>query len=145
MQCPHCESRDVMLCSVAHAQGTTSMTVSGGRHEGSYTATGQTGFARSCAPPTSSFFFLLGGVVFVGFWAAVMYMFLPNTGRPGYVMDGADTFITWLFNGFAALTLLMAVLALVSFFRRPKNRAALERWHRTWICTRCGRFFVPDR
>ncbi len=74
MQCPKCQSQNVLLCSVAHEQGTVTTTTKGtasGTGSGyamgasnafssamntsvNTTSTSRTAFAERCAPPTST-------------------------------------------------------------------------------------------
>ena len=143
MQCPKCQSQDVSLCSVAHEQGTTTTHTSGSADFGgsamhggvalkqniNTTSESQTAFAERCAPPTSS----LGTAL--GFCIALMALLFiaPQFGTGQTVMR--------IMQGLFGLCAVWSVLA---FLNLPKHRAALARWRKTWICGRCGTFFVPE-
>lgn len=135
MQCPHCESQDVMLCSVARAHGTTRTTmVETGGHD-AYTTQGQTAFAARCAPTKSPWKFAL---IVTAIVIVLDLMALQDVGEGRAHATGELVFV---FASLGACALWFALIAA----NRPQRRARLERWHKTWVCVRCGEFFVPDR
>jgi hypothetical protein len=157
MECPQCQSQDVIRCAIAYEQGTTTSQSQGtstgrGAYTESHVATGdvvsggvtmnrdirstttsQTAFARRCAPPTSTWkYALLATVVF-----AVVDFFLF-----ALVVDGdlrPNSFVHLMYAGLAVSVLWLAL----TIFNWPKYRAQLARWRKTWVCVRCGHQFLP--
>ena len=149
MQCPQCQSDDVYLCSVAHAQGTSKTTTTtrtqgqgfapsgGGASYGAAThtssSTSMTAFAAQAAPPSSSIPRALAAVVlfFLLTWG------LPKMFSPSHPEPGGLKFLMTL--------ALLGSIAWVALGVRnlPKLRRERETWRRTWICARCGHTFVP--
>jgi hypothetical protein len=154
MQCPACQSQNVLLCSVAHEQGTVTTTTKGtasGTGSGytmgasnafssamntsvNTTSTSRTAFAERCAPPTST----VGWAILATLVAAVIYIgiqaYLHADVRP--VPAGTGTHVML---GILAACVLWLVLAIRN---RPRYRESLERWRRTWVCASCGHFFL---
>lgn len=133
MQCPHCESQDIMLCSVARAQGTTSTKTTGGQDTD--TTQAQTAFAARCAPPKSPLKFAL---IVTAIVIVLDLMALQDVNEARAHATGELWFV---FASLGACVLWFVLIAA----NGPKRRARLERWHNTWVCMRCGKFFVPGR
>ena len=142
MQCPHCESQDVVRCSVAHAQGTTNASFTGSDNQGSYYVRNQTNFASHCAPPPEPsvvLWFIVGG--FCLFWTLVLYALVHFMGND---MGFVATILEGILALLALLTLWFALLFVKSIREGPKYRAALAYWQKKWVCARCGEIFLPQ-
>lgn len=141
MQCPKCESQDVMRCSVAYAQGTTSASFTGSDNHGSYYVRNQTNFASHCAPPPEPsvvMWFFAGG--FCLFWAIVVYALIHFMGNN---MGFVETMVEGVFALLLLLTLWFGWLFVKAISAGPQYRAATAHWHKKWVCVRCGEIFIP--
>lgn len=157
MECPQCQSQDVIRCAIAYEQGTTTIesrgtSTGGGSYTGSAVRTGdfvsggvathqdirssstsQTAFARRCAPPTSTFkWALLATVIF-----AVADFFLLGLVAGGDIRP--SSFVHLMYAGLGVSVLWLAL----TIFNWPKHRARLARWRKAWVCVRCGHQFLP--
>lgn len=165
MECPNCQSQDVILCSVAHEQGTTTTqthgTISGG---GSYlgssagggvaaggmsmsqtvntTSKSQTGFAERCAPPRTPALTKALIVTLIAAWVGIallaQVMPAPVKNLSSEVSWVVINLVLWL-----AIVILPALWVRREWRYRPEYHAALERWRRSWACARCGHIFIP--
>lgn len=142
MQCPKCQSPNVLLCSVACAQGTVTTTTKGSATSSvdlttmhvNTTSTTRTAFAQRCAPPTSTLW-----------WAvlATLVMLAVNVAMQVHLhvkalFAGTGTHVIL---GVLAVCVLWLILAIRN---RPHHRESLQRWRRTWACASCGKFFLPE-
>lgn len=143
MQCPKCQSQNVLLCSVAYAQGTVTTTTKGSATSSvdlttmhvNTTSTTRTAFARRCAPPPTSTlrWAVLATLVILSVNVA-MQIHLHVKG----LFAGTGTHILL---GVLAVCVLWLVLAIRN---RPNYRESLQRWRRTWACASCGNFFLIE-
>ena len=147
MQCPKCESEDVLLCSIALAQG-TSVIKSKGSSEGGMdgggrltanhesTATVLTEFARRAAAPASTtdslWYSLIAAVVA---WIVVPSAWGDMTGHSPQ----------WLYLLLLA-GIAIAIYRLVTGYKKRRSEDEGQRavWERSWICKRCGTIFEPS-
>jgi hypothetical protein len=146
MQCPKCQSQDVSLCSVVHAQGTVKTTThtqgmgSSTGHianlgmttmqtQSSQTQTSQskTAFAERAAPPTPPILYPIG--------ALALLLFL-RVGLP------LVSTIHPLGLGWLALVVVAAWL-FMEFKKLPQRSLERREWEKSWICGRCGMKFIP--
>jgi hypothetical protein len=147
MKCPKCESDDVLLCSVAVAQGTTTTQTKGhseggadgiGRVTSEYsgTQTTLTEFAKRAAAPTPR----LNGAIGMVAFAIIAYVVVPAAWRdlahhtpPGWLNLVLLAAIAW------------SIYNLVNIYRhRSEDEALHAAWERSWICKRCGTIFDPS-
>jgi len=146
MQCPKCESEDVLLCSVAVAQG-TSVTKREGTTEGGLdgggrftadhesTETVQTEFAKRAAASeltTNSLWYSLIGAI-------VAYFVVPEFWRTSGHMP------QWVHLLLLA-AIAIAIYRLVTGYKKRRSEDDRRRavWARSWICKRCGTIFDPS-
>ena len=146
MQCPKCESDDVLLCSVAYEQGKSVTeskgTSEGGDGSGRFTAdhesthTTLTEFAKRAAAPeltTNSLWYSLIGAV-------VAYFVVPEFWRTsGHVPQ----WVHLLLLAFIAV----AIYRLATGYKKRRSEDDVRRaaWERSWICKRCGTIFDPSK
>lgn len=142
MQCPKCQSQNVLVCSVAYAQGTITTTTKGSATSSvdqtnvhvNTTSTSRTAFAQRCAPPTSTLR-----------WAilATLVMLLINVAILAH-LHAKQMFAgtgTHVMLGILAVCVLWLILAIRN---RPNYRESLQRWRKTWACASCGKFFLSE-
>ena len=157
MQCPSCESQNVVSCPIAYDQGTvhTKSTSEGSTFsQGNVMGTGatvgsamvsaqhstrmthnsvhRTAFAGRASPPSNPIWPPLKGIS-----AAIGALIVLS------LLDSVIPFPPWIgIDAFAAI-LLCAVWAVFAFLRLPDYRARHEHWSKSWICGACGNIFVP--
>ena len=148
VNCPSCESEDVYLCSTAYEQGTTRTTTTSkgtastlGYSPGTGSGTAQTNvstssssvsrtaFAEQAAPPKS--------------YLAKMIMWAVGSLLAVWVLEQSS----WSgLKHWAWISLVGAIVGtFFSFKNRPAYHEALARWQKSWICSRCGKKFVPEK
>jgi hypothetical protein len=147
MQCPKCESDDVLLCSTAYEQG-KSVVKRKGKIEGGMDGGGRitadhestetvlTEFAKRAAAPeltTNSLWYSLIGAV-------VAFFVVPSVWH-----DFTGHNPQWLYFLLLA-AIAVAIYRLVTVYkkRRSENDAQKAAWERSWICKRCGTIFDPS-
>jgi hypothetical protein len=159
MQCPSCESQNVVSCPIAYDQGTvhTKSTSEGSTFsQGNVMGTGATvgsamvsaqhstrmthnsvqrsAFAGRASPPSNPIWPPLKGIV-----AAIGALIVLS------LLDSVIPLPPWIGIAAFAAILLCAVWAVFAFLRLPAYRAHREHWSKSWICAACGNIFVPDR
>lgn len=147
MQCPKCESNDVLLCSVAYEQGKSVTeskgTSEGGDGSGRFTAdhesthTTLTEFAKRAAAPeltTNALWYSLIGAVVAFFIVPSVWADLTHHGSP-----------LWLHLLLLAL-IVVAIYRLATGYKKRSAEDGARRaaWERSWICKRCGAIFDPS-
>jgi hypothetical protein len=145
MQCPKCESDDVLLCSVAHDQGktthqikgTSNGAVGGQRTTGDHSSTGTsiTEFARRAAPPQPAFDRAILNVIA----AVAAFIILPSA-----LKDLTHSHANWAYYPLLACIAFTIYRLTVAAKDKPLDRARREEWERSWICKRCGTIFDPE-
>lgn len=157
--CPKCHTEDVMRCTIAYAQGTTTHRVSatalgmGLTDEGlvpalgcgSANVTSRSLMATACAPPKAppNRTMICGvlGLLSGGIPAAICswrWCFasvkVPCWQLVALVCIGLP---------FVGMVIGLAVADVLGDKPERQHEKAMEKWSRTWVCQRCGNYFEP--
>jgi hypothetical protein len=146
MQCPKCESDDVLSCSVAYEQGKSVIKTKGkseggdggGRftadHESTHTVL--TEFAKRAAAPEST----TNSLWYSLFAAVAAYFIVPSVWH-----DFTGHRPQWL-NLLLLAGIAITIYRLVTGYKKRRSEDDGQRavWERSWICKRCGTIFDPS-